>query len=413
MTNENHRTRILPRRQEPRIQDALFLGLTPAQYLRSLITPFNCIAAVIMLPGLFFLVLRFIYGLAAVTSASNEQPWSLLLAWGLFAGVPLSSTGFLMTTAEHIFGAREYRPVVRNAILLGFLGYLFAVIFLLIDLGRPWRIYYPMTWAFGPASVMFLIAWHVSLYLSCQALELAPSAFEWLKLGRLRNWALSITLGLTIGGVVLSTLHQSALGAMFLLEPGKLHPLWYTPYIPWLFFLSSIASGLSFVIVVSFLTKRLCKEQADAGYLDNVDAISFGLGKGSAIALFAYFGLKLVALAHGDNWDLLKTSWGLWYLFELIGFVAIPMLLFIIAERRHSLRLVRFSALMTVLGVILNRFNVSLLTFSWKLHDRELFSWKELSIILAMATIEILIYRWIVRRMPVLRTISETTIESV
>jgi Ni/Fe-hydrogenase subunit HybB-like protein len=405
MTNENRHKRIAPW-----IQDTLLLGLTPAEYLRSLITPFNCIAVAIVIPGLYLLVLRFTCGLAAVTSASNEQPWGLFLAWGLFSGVPLSATGFLMTTAEHIFGMKEYRPVVRNAILLGFLGYFFAVVFLLIDLGRPWRIYYPMSWAFGPASVMFLIAWHVALYLSCQALEFAPSVFEWLKLEKFRKWALSITIGLTIGGVVLSTLHQSALGAIFLISPTKLHPLWYTPYLPWLFFTSSIAAGLSFVVVIGALTKRLCSKQADAGYLGTIDSITFGLGRGSAIALFAYFGLKIVALAHGDNWPLLKTTWGHWYLLELIGFVAVPILLFLIAERMHSLRLVRFSAIMTILGVILNRFNVSLMTFNWKLQDRELFSWKELSIIVAMLTIEILIYRWVVCRMPVLRTNADTSI---
>lgn len=386
------------------LQRILFLGMTPAQYLRSLITPLNGIATILILPGLYLLIVRFTCGLSAVTSATNEQPWGLLLAWGLFAGVPLSSTGFLLTTAEYIFGAKEYRPVVRNAILLGFLGYLFAVIFLLIDLGRPWRIYFPMTWAFGPASIMFLIAWHVALYLSCQALELAPAAFEWLKLQSLRNWAVSITLPLTIGGIVLSTLHQSALGAMFLISPGKLHPLWYTSYLPWLFFLSSIACGLSFVIVVSCIHKRLCRQQADKAYLDSIDAISFRLGKGCAIALFAYLGLKLVALAHGDNWNLLTTSWGRWYLLEVLGFVLFPMLLFIIAERRRHLSLVRLSAIFAILGVILNRFNVSLLAFNWRLPDREIFSMKELLIIVAIVTLEIILYRWIICRLPVLRT---------
>jgi Ni/Fe-hydrogenase subunit HybB-like protein len=387
----------------PWIQNTVLLGMTPAQYLRSLVTPIHFLAAAIILPGLYFLVLRFTHGLAAVTSASDLQPWGLFLSWGLFSGVPLSATGFLMTTAEHIFGQKEYRPVVRNAILLGFLGYFFAVISLLIDLGRPWRIYYPMSWAFGPASVMFLIAWHVALYLSCQALEFAPSAFEWLKLKAFRNWALAITLGLTIGGVSLSTLHQSALGALFLISPGKLHPLWYTPYLPYLFFLSSIAAGLSFVVIVMSLNRRLCKKQADAEYLDSIDPITAGLGRGIAIALFAYLGLKIVALAHGDSWGYLKTSWGYWYLFEVIVFIALPLLLLVLAERKHSLGLVRFSAVMTVLGVILNRFNVSLIALNWKLPEREFFTWRELSIVLAVVTTEILVYRWIITRMPVLR----------
>lgn len=383
--------------------EKFFLGRSFGQYLKSQITPFNIIAGVIILAGLYFIFLRFTQGLAAVTSASDVQPWGLFLVWGLFAGVPLSATGFVLTTAVYIFGIKEYHPVVRNAILLGFLGYFFAVVFLLVDLGRPWRIYYPMGLSFGPASVMFLVAWHVALYLSCQALEFSPSAFEWLKLKNFRKWALNITLGLTIGGIVLSTLHQSALGAMYLLMPGKLHPLWYTPYIPWLFLISSIAAGLCMVIVVGLLNRFLNKKQADETYLGSLEKISLGLGKGCAIVLFAYFSLKLVALAHGDNWNLLTTYWGGWYLVEVIGFVVLPCLLFVIAELKQSPGLVYFTAIWTLLGIIFNRFNVSLIMFNWNIPNRELVNWKECLIIVAIVLIEIITYRWIVTRMPVLR----------
>jgi len=370
---------------------------------RGLLTPFNIVAGIIVIIGLYFIGLRFSQGLAAVTSASDVQPWGLFLSWGLFAGVPLSATGFVLGSAVYLFGLKEYHPVVKNAILLGFLGYFFAVVFLLIDLGRPWRIIYPMFVSFGPASVMFLVAWHVALYLSCQALEFSPAVFEWLGLKNPRKWALNMTIGLTIAGVILSTLHQSALGAMFLLMPGKLHPLWYTPYIPWLFLISSIAAGLCVVIVVSALTRRFFKDRADPTYLESLDSITLGLGKAASFVLFTYFGLKLVALAHSNRWDLLTTSWGYWFLVELLGFVLLPTFLFVVADRRKNVGLARFTALFTIIGVILNRLNVSLIALNWNLPHRELFNWKEFIIILAVVTIEILLYRWIVNRMPVLR----------
>lgn len=378
-------------------------GLPAAKSARELITPFNVVAALIISVGLYFIVLRFSQGLAAVTGASDDQPWGLLLGWGLFSGVPLSASGFVLGTAVYLFGMREYHPVVRNAILIGFLGYFFAVVFLLIDLGRPWRIYYPMAISFGPASVMFLVAWHVALYLSCQALEFSPAVFEWLKLKTFRRWALALTIGLTIFGVILSTLHQSALGAMFLLAPGKLHPLWYTPYIPWLFFISSIAAGLSMVIFVSMLTERFFKDRADASYLVSLDSISLGLGKAASIALFSYFALKLIALAHGHHWELLATPWGYWYIVEILGFVLLPCFLFAYASSRQKVGLVRFTAIWTIVGIIINRLNVSLIAFNWNLPHRELIHWKELAIILAIVAIEILVYRWIVTHMPVLR----------
>ena len=387
----------------PWLREKLFLGLTMTEYIKGLITPFNIVAGSILLVGLPFIVLRFTEGLTAVTSASDAQPWGLFLSWGLFCGVPLSATGFVLGSAVYIFGLKEYHPVVKNAILIGLLGYFFAIVFLLIDLGRPWRIVYPMFVSYGPASVMFLVAWHVALYLSCQALEFLPSTFEWLGLKTLRKWALQLIIGLTIFGVILSTLHQSALGAMFLLMPGKLHPLWYTPYMPWLFFVSSIAAGLSMVIVVSALTQRFFKHAADAHYLASLDNITLGLGKAASFVLFTYFGLKLIGVAHGHHWNLLTTSWGYWFLVELFIFVLLPAFLFDLGRQKKNVGLVQLTALLTIIGVIINRLNVSLIAFNWDLPGRELFYWKEFIVVITIITVEVLAYRWIVSRMPVLR----------
>ncbi len=385
------------------IKERIFLGMTLKEYIRSRITPFNLIAGVIMLFGLVLIVIRFVEGLGAVTSGMQEQPWGLFLSWGLFSGVPLSATGFIIGSAVYLFGLKKYRFIVDNAVLVGFLGYLFAVIFLLIDLGRPWRLPYPMLVSFGTASVLFLVAWHVALYLSCQLLEFSPRIFEWGGWKTLRKAAISITIGLTIFGVMLSTLHQSALGAMFLLTPGKLHPLWYSPYIPVLFFVSAIAAGLSMVIFVSYMTKIFFKKQADSAYLQNIDGITMDLGKAAAFVLATYFALKIIALAHGNNWALLNSTFGYVYLAEILGFVLLPCCLFVYASKAKNLGLVRFAAIWTVIGVIINRLNTSLIALNWNLPNRELFSWKELVIVVAIVCLEVVVYRWIVNRMPVLR----------
>jgi Ni/Fe-hydrogenase subunit HybB-like protein len=317
--------------------------------------------------------------------------------------VPLSATGFVLGTAVYVFGLKEYRPVVKNAILLGFLGYLFAVIFLLIDLGRPWRLPYPMVISFGTASVLFLVAWHVALYLSVQLLEFSPSIFEWGGWKTLRRWALAITIGLTIAGIILSTLHQSALGAMFLLAPDKLHPLWYSPYIPALFLISAIAAGLCMVIFISYLSRHFLRNQADRDYLASLDNITLGLGTGTSFVLITYFALKMVALAHGNHWDLLNTPFGYWFLVELFVFILLPCFLFVYGGRKRKVGLVQFTALLTIIGVVINRFNVSLIALNWNLPHRELFNWWEFLIIVAVVMVQILVYRWIVNRMPVLR----------
>ena len=230
------------------VRERILLGLSIREYLKGLITPFNVVAGIIVLIGLPFVVMRFTQGLGAVTHASQDQPWSLFLSWGLFTGVPMAATGYIMASAVYVFGLKDYHSLVRPAVLTGFIGYLFAVIFLLFDLGRPWRLPYPMLVSYGTTSVLFLVGWHVALYLSTQLVEFCPAVFEWIRADRFRKWALGVTIGATIFGVILSTLHQSALGALFLLAPGKLHPLWYSEFLPLFFFVSSIFAGLSMVI---------------------------------------------------------------------------------------------------------------------------------------------------------------------
>ncbi len=399
---------VFPKREETGseiitfwIRDKLFMGLPFKEYVKTLITPINIVGGLIVMAGLFLIAMRFIFGLDQVTEASNEQPWGLFLTWGLFSGVPFSASGFVIGTAVYIFGLKKYQPIVKNAILLGFLGYLFAVIFLMIDLGRPWRIYYPMIISFGTASVMFLVAWHVALYLSVQFLEFSPSILAWLNQRNLRKLAVSMTLGLTIFGVMLSTLHQSALSAMFLLAPGKVHPLWYTSYLPWLAFISAIAGALALMIVVSKLTTVFFKNRASPTYMASIDDITLGLGKAASFVLFTYVGLRLISVTHEGAWKYLSTSYGPLFLVE-ISLLGILPFLFFYGVQKKNVKLVQVSGALTMIGIFLNRFNLTLITFNWQLPNRQLFFWKEALVVLAVVIIEILVYRWVVNRMPVL-----------
>ncbi len=386
--------------------DKLLMGLSWPEYLRTLITPFNIAATIILSVGLPLIAVRFVQGLASVTHASNEYPWSLLLGWGLFSGVPLSATGFVMATAYYIFGFKRYHPLVRLGVLTGFLGYLFAVIYLMTDLGRPWRIYYPMFVGFGTASVLFLVAWHVATYLTVQLLEFSPAILEWVKSHRVRRWATMITIGMTIAGIILSTLHQSALGALFLLSPGKMHPLWYSQYLPVFFLCSSIYAALSMVIVVSTLAAKFLKDKTDEGFLGSLDRLTIGLGKGASVGIYVYFALKLIGVAHDDNWNLLGTGYGSWFITELLLFVLVPGIILSVGVKKKSAGIVRLGAFSAVIGVIVNRINVSTVAFNWNLVDHLhhiVPPWKEVAIVMAIATLHILIFRWILNRMPVLR----------
>ncbi|MFH1010478.1 MAG: NrfD/PsrC family molybdoenzyme membrane anchor subunit [bacterium] len=384
------------------VADKLFLGMSFGDYVKKQITPFNIIAALILAVGIPVTFVRFTQGLAATTHLTDNYPWGLWIGVDVLCGVALAAGGFALGSAVYLFGMKEYHAIVRPAVLTGFLGYFFVIIGLCFDLGRPWRLPYPMLVSYGTTSVMFLVGWHVALYLTCQFVEFCPAVFEWLGWKTFRKWAVRVTIGATIFGVILSTLHQSALGALFLLTPGKLHPLWYTSFIPVFFLVSAIIGGISMVIFESMLSHRVFSNQINYQDHNHFDKLTIGLGKAAATVLFGYFCLKWVGVAHGQHWDLLNTPLGYWFLVEVIGFVLLPCFIFIWAVRRESAAWVRFAAIWTVLGLILNRVNVSMVAFNWNLPDRYFPKWTEFVVTITIITVGLLTFRWIVNRMPVL-----------
>lgn len=366
-------------------------------------TLFNIIAAIILIVGLVIVVIRFAKGLGAVTNLSDEYPWGLWIGFDVLCGVALAAGGYVIATSVHLFGMKDYRIILRPAILTGFLGYLFVVIALLFDLGRPWRLPYPVFYSLGPQSVMFLVAWHVLLYLTVQFMEFSPAIFEWLDMKAARRWIHKIMVGTCIVGVILSTLHQSALGALFLLAPTKLHPLWYSPLLPIYFFITSIVAGLSMVIFEGMLSHRFLKKQIDPAHIKKLDRITLALGKAASVTLLCYFFLKLIGITHDGHWALLGTPMGSWFLFEMLVFVLLPCILFGWGSKMKNVGMVRAMAFLAVVGIILNRLNVSIIAFKWNEAVRYIPSWMEIWVTIAIITLAVVMYRWIVIRMPVLR----------
>jgi len=384
------------------VRDKLLMGMSLRRYLRSLATPFDAVAALILLVGVPVIIYRFTFGLGAVTNLSQANPWGLWIGLDVLSGVALAAGGFTLASVVYIFGLKQYHAVVRPAILTGFLGYFFVVVGLIVDLGRPWKLPVPLVYSWGTGSVMFEVAWCVCLYLIVLALEFSPALFEWLGLRKLREWIVGLTIALTVFGVMLSTLHQSSLGALFLLVPHRLHPLWYTPFVPIHFFVSAIIAGLSMVIVESGLSHRIFRNQIGASAHADLEYITLGLGKAASVVLFAYFFLKIQALADSGAWALLNTPYGYWYLVEVLGFVLLPCVLLAHAVRRGNVALVRAGAAVAVAGVVLNRLNVSVVAMNWNAGVRYVPSWMEVVTSMAVITIGVLTFRFIVNRMPVL-----------
>lgn len=383
------------------VEEKFFLGMNVWDYLKSLATPGNFIAGLIMAVGVPLIVYRFVAGLGATTNLSQTNPWGIWIGFDMLSGVALAAGGYTIATSVYIFGLKDYHPIVRPAVLTGFLGYLFAVLGLMADLGRPWNLPVPIFFSWGGPSVMFEIAWCVCLYLSVLGMEFLPPVFEWLGWPKARKIALNMTIGLTVAGVMLSTLHQSSLGGLFLMAPTKLHPLWYSPFIPAYFFISSIAAGLSMVIVESALSHRAFQSRAD--HTVNVDTLAIGLARGASVVLFCYFFVKLQGVADGGRWALLTTPYGYWFLVEMLGFILLPSALLAYGARNQKVGLIRWTAAWVVLGIVVNRLNVSVIAMNWDQPERYIPSFTEVMVSVTLVTIGISTFRWIVNRMPVLK----------
>ncbi len=385
------------------LMEKLFLGLPLDQYIgQAFRNKFNWILGIIFAIGFPVIIYRFFFSLGAVTHANYDYPWGLFLGFGLFCMVPLSASGFMLGTAVEIFGRHDFEPIERLALLNGLLGYFFAVVYLLVDLGQPWRLSYPMIYSWGPAAVLFLVGWHVATYLSVQVMEVSTAFFEWIGFQRGYDFIRKGAVGLTVSGIILSTLHQGALGALFLYAPGKVHPLWYSAPFQWLhYFISSIPAGLCMVICVSTIVIYTMKWRCDDRFIDNLDRITISLAKGAALGLVTYLIMKIIAVAHDNEWAYIATGWGAWWLFEMITGVIVPMALLAYGAHHKLVGICRIGAFVTVFGILLNRLNTALICFNWKLYQEMPHKW-EIVISITIFALYIATYRFILARLPIL-----------
>jgi Ni/Fe-hydrogenase subunit HybB-like protein len=317
--------------------------------------PIVLILGALVVIGVIVSLIRFAFGIGAISNLNNSYPWGFWISFDLLCGVALGAGAFTMAAVVYIFDLKQFRPLLRPSILTGLLGYIMVIFALLVDLGRPERIWHMIIYQNGH-SVLLEIGLCVMLYTTVLALEFAPVLLEkpnWQKPIRILH---TITMPLVILGVVLSTLHQSSLGSLFLIMPAKLHPLWYTPLLPFLFFITAVGVGLGMIIFESSLSSRAFNRGLEVHLLSKLArAIPFVLG--------FYLLVRFGDLAIEGKLDLLFTSgvYSLLFWTEIIIGAVIPIVLFSQRSVRESPKGLLIGALFVIGGLMLNRFNVSLL----------------------------------------------------
>jgi Ni/Fe-hydrogenase subunit HybB-like protein len=318
------------------------------------LTFWKAVMVVVFLGGAYATLLRFTRGLGAATHLSDSFPWGLWIGFDVLCGVMMAAGGFTLTATVYIFNIERFRPIIRPTVLTAFLGYVLVVVALLFDLGRPYRIWHPLV-MWNPRSVMFEVAWCVTLYTAVLALEFAPIVFERLRLEKALRIQRAISIPLVILGVLLSTLHQSSLGSLYLIVPGKLHPLWYSPLLPVFFFLSAISVGLAMTIFESYMSSKAFGKQLELPLL-------ITLGRVLLVSLLVYGVLRLQDLYHRGALRYLRHPGyeADLFLVEVVLGLALPIALLLNRRVRESTGGLYFAAVLVLLGFITNRLNVSI-----------------------------------------------------
>jgi Ni/Fe-hydrogenase subunit HybB-like protein len=362
-------------------------------------TPGTVLLAVLMLLGGAAAVYRLGAGLGATTNLSDSFPWGMWLGIDVLGGVAMAAGGFMIASIVYVFHLEKYRPVVRPAILTAFLGYLLAIVALILDIGQPHRLWHPaIMWQVH--SVMWVVGIHVILYTTTLALEFSPMLFQRLGMTGAVRAVHRIIVPVVIFGALLSVLHQSSLGAVFLISEGRMSPLWYSPEIPKLFLVSALMMGFAMVSLETMISSRAFKHEVDPG-------IYSGLARMSLWVIGFYFIYKLYALVAGPGIGAAFAGGteANMYLLEMIVGVVLPFVLLIGKGARERMGTIRTANILVIVGVMLNRLNVSIfgLYRDQSLKGAQYFpSLIEFAVTIALVSMAIFLFKMAAKHLPLL-----------
>ena len=336
--------------------------------------------------GVVLAIYRLVAGLGATTNLSNHYPWGLWITVDLFI-IPIAGAAFTISLLSYFLGREEYHSIIRPAVLAGFLGYGVVGILLFLDIGR-WTQFYNI---FVPGYInlhSFLeeISLCVTLYTVILILEIAPVFLEKWGIKAPVEW---INRGIFIiagAGIVLSILHQSSLGSLFLLMPHKLHPLWWTPALPLLFYLQAVYTGLGMAAIAIRLVWGALKLPINRELFRRI-------GQAMSLNLLLYLAIKIGDWMGGSEIGLLirPDVFGLIAWLEMIVGVIIPLAILFSKLVGHTSGPF-WAGVFALIGTFINRLMISWVGLAEPSPVIYFPSWIEIAITIGMVAGAILVY---------------------
>ncbi|MCG6860001.1 MAG: Ni/Fe-hydrogenase cytochrome b subunit [Chromatiaceae bacterium] len=347
--------------------------------------------------GAYFILRRFLFGLDDVTNLSGGYPWGIWVVVDIMVATAFGCGGFAMALLVYIFNRNKFHPLVRPALLGGLFGYTLAAVALMVDLGRYWNAFnILLPWQMNLNSIMFEVAICMMAYILVLWIEFSPAFLDRLGLRRLREWLQRYMFIIIALGVVLPTMHQSSFGSVLLVMGSQLSPLWYTTWLPLLFLLTALAMGYSVVILESTLVSNAFALPSEQRLLSKLSPVLAALLAGFLVLRFAdilWRGQAGLMFAGDVN--------SLMFWIENLLFLAAAVILGSPTWRRNQ-RLMFLAALLMVAGGTIYRLDAFLIAYEpgngWTYFP----SVSEIMVTVAVVSVEIMLYLWFVKRLPVL-----------
>jgi len=377
----------------------------PAPLGGRLVTPVTLFLGVLALVAGVVALIRFFFGLGAVTNMSDGYSLGIWIVYDVVIGSGLACGGYVMALLVYIFNKGEYHPLVRPALLASLLGYTLAGVSVMLDMGRywnAWHIFWPGYAQFN--SVLFEVATCITFYIMVMWIEFSPVYLDKLGLGRVKKYVSKMMFFFIALGVVLPTMHQSSLGSMLVIFGGKLNPLWQSGFmLPLEYLLTAILLGFSAVVVEATLVSVGFKRPMETPLLAKLAKLMWGV---LLVYLVVRTGGLVLRGAIANAFQFTSESLSFWA--EMISFVLPLILLARPTDRRNPGKLFG-AAVLLILGAFMLRVNGYLVGF----HNGE--GWHyfpalpELLFTIGLVAFELLAYIVLVKFLPVLPALPDRT----
>ena len=368
--------------------------------IREILTPWRAIVALIFGAGAWATYLRFVEGWRAATNLSDGQPWGIWVGVSTLCGVGLSAGGFAIAGAVYLLGMERYRPILRTAVVIAFLGYLTVCAGYAWELGLPWNFWHPLV-MWNRNSVLFEVVWCIMLYTTVLALEFSPALVEKIPWQAARDfylkWHHKVLIALVLVGVLLSSLHQSFLGGLFILFKGKEYPLWYSPYETTMFYLSALPAGLAMILIALYLSMRSLGVRLDARLLQEISRMVTPL-----LIVFTLFRFTDLARNHAGEYLFLARPETAYFWLEIVLMIVIPLVLFNLPRIQASPLGLYWASAVLVMGFLTMRINVSITALERATQTHYVPKWPEMAVVVMLVTCAVLAFRWAMLHLEIL-----------